>query len=145
MVEVTETGLMRDPLASIAATEFLNARGVNVSIDDYGTGLSSSAYLRDLVAEELEIDRSFTARLTADPRTRAIVAGTIAVAHELGLGFVAEGVEDWQTFEELRRLGCDRSQGFVHAGALPPDAFRARLREVIDPRVPPDDSSVEGV
>ena len=80
--------------------------GVRISIDDYGTGYSSLAYLQDLPVDELKLDRVFIARMDRDPRTAAIVASTIALAHSLGLPLVAEGVETSAALEMLaaRRL-----------------------------------------
>ncbi|GHS87414.1 hypothetical protein AGMMS50218_09230 [Actinomycetota bacterium] len=124
VLEITETTLMRDPERAIAATHVIAARGIGISIDDYGTGHSSLSYLNDLPAEELKLDRSFTSRLTSDDRTRAIVSGTIDLAHHLGLWLIAEGVEDEATRVALRDLGCDRTQGYLHSRPLPAGAFR---------------------
>jgi len=128
VLEITETTLMDDPDRAIEVTHRLADRGIGLSIDDYGTGYSSLAYLNDLPAEELKLDRSFTARALADPRTRAIVAGTVELAHHLGLRLVAEGVEDAETEQLLRELGCDRVQGYLHARPMPADAFGRWLR-----------------
>lgn len=129
VLEITETALMHDPVRAVEVTHRLAERGIGLSIDDYGTGYSSLAYLNDLPAEELKLDRSFTARALADPRTRAIVAGTVELAHHLGLRLVAEGVEDHDTEALLRGLGCDRAQGYLHARPMPVDAFAAWLDE----------------
>lgn len=119
VLEVTESVLLTDPERSLAVLADLAALGVTVSLDDYGTGYSSLAYLRDLPVSELKLDRSFTADLLTDPRTEAIVASTIDLAHRLGLRVVAEGVEDERTLAHLRMRGCDLSQGFLHSPALP--------------------------
>lgn len=129
VLEITETTLMHDPDRAVEATHRLANRGIGLSIDDYGTGYSSLAYLNDLPAEELKLDGSFTARALADPRTRAIVAGTVELAHHLGLRLVAEGVEDPETEALLAELGCDRVQGYLHARPMPADAFARWLRE----------------
>lgn len=128
VLEVTETGLMTDPERALAAMNRLAARGLGISIDDYGTGYSSLSYLNDLPASELKIDRSFTARVTGDPRTRAIVAGTVELAHRLGMRLIVEGVEDEPTLEVMARLGCDETQGYLHSRPLPPEAFLDWLR-----------------
>ncbi|WP_369070054.1 putative bifunctional diguanylate cyclase/phosphodiesterase [Kineococcus terrestris] len=128
VLEVTETVLMSDPGAALATCEALTARGFCLSIDDYGTGYSSLSYLGDLPARELKIDRSFTARAAADPRVRAIVAGTVALGHQLGMRVVAEGVEDEATLDLVRRLGCDESQGYLHGRPGPAAELLARLR-----------------
>jgi len=114
VLEVTETTLMDDPALSLRTCEQIAALGVGLSIDDYGTGYSSLAYLADLPATELKLDRSFTDRAVADPRIAAIVAGTVTLGHALGLRVIAEGVENLATLDLLRRLGCDESQGYLH-------------------------------
>ncbi|MGY1752529.1 putative bifunctional diguanylate cyclase/phosphodiesterase [Blastococcus sp. SYSU D01042] len=119
VLEVTESVLLTDPDRSLAVLADLAALGVTVSLDDYGTGYSSLAHLRDLPVGELKLDRSFTADLLTDRRTDAIVASTIDLSHRLGLRVVAEGVEDEPTLARLRALGCDTSQGWLHSPALP--------------------------
>jgi len=123
VLEVTETSLMRDPELALVAMRRIADRGVGVSIDDYGTGYSSLSYLNDLPATELKIDRTFTARVTSDPRTVAIVAGTVELAHRLGMRLIAEGVEDEQTLTEMIRLGCDETQGYLHSRPVPAEVF----------------------
>lgn len=125
VLELTETTLMSDPDLALQVTRAIAARGIGISIDDYGTGYSSLAYLNDLPAVELKLDRSFTTRLTSEPRTAAIVAGTIELAHGLGLRLIAEGVEDEATLAALKGLGCDESQGYLHARPMPADDFLA--------------------
>ncbi len=118
-LEVTENVFAGDSARVRGVLEELAALGVDLSIDDYGTGWSSVGYLRRLPVGELKLDRSFTADLLTDVRTSAIVGSTIELAHRLGMRVVAEGVEDEATFDELHRLGCDLSQGFWHARPLP--------------------------
>jgi len=119
VVEITETTLMHDPPHAVAVTRAIADRGIAVAIDDYGSGYSSLTYLNELPAGELKLDRSFTMRLTSDDRTRAIVSGTLELAHHLGLRLIAEGVEDAETAEALRGMGCDRTQGYLHARPMP--------------------------
>jgi EAL domain-containing protein (putative c-di-GMP-specific phosphodiesterase class I) len=128
VLEVTETSLMKDPALALEAMHRIAARGVGISIDDYGTGYSSLSYLNDLPATELKIDRSFTARVTTDPRTAAIVAGTVELAHRLGMRLIAEGVEDQATLTAMSGLGCDETQGYLHSRPLPPELFLGWLR-----------------
>ena len=128
VLEVTETSLMKDPELALAAMRQIADRGVGISIDDYGTGYSSLSYLNHLPATELKIDRSFTARITNDPRTAAIVAGTVELAHHLGMRLIAEGVEDNETLTEMIRLGCDETQGYLHSRPLPAEMFLEWLR-----------------
>lgn len=127
VVEVTETSLMADPQESIARLHDLAARRVDISIDDYGSGYSSLAYLHDLPATELKLDRSLTEQVTTNPRTADIVAGTVALAHRLGLRVIAEGVEDTATLAQLHALGCDETQGYLHARPMSADACHAWL------------------
>ncbi|MEZ0163223.1 putative bifunctional diguanylate cyclase/phosphodiesterase [Kineococcus sp. LSe6-4] len=123
VLEVTETTLMADPDLALAVTHALTRRGVQLSIDDYGTGYSSLAYLTDLPATELKLDRAFTVRVLGEPRTADIVEATVALAHRLGLRVVAEGVEDEATRAVLRGFDVDESQGYLHARPLAPGDF----------------------
>ncbi len=130
VLEVTETTLMADPDLALAVTHGLTRRGVQLSIDDYGTGYSSLAYLTDLPATELKLDRAFTVRVLGEARTAEIVEATVALAHRLGLRVVAEGVEDEATRVVLGGLGVDESQGYLHARPLPPAEFGRWLAAV---------------
>jgi diguanylate cyclase (GGDEF)-like protein len=122
-LELVEDTLMADPERGRTVLGELRRLGVRTSIDDYGTGYSSLAYLRHLPADELKLDRSLTADVDRDPRAAAIVKHTVALAHDLGLRLVAEGVEDAATGEVLARLGCDVAQGFAVARPLPVEEF----------------------
>jgi diguanylate cyclase (GGDEF)-like protein len=122
-LELVEDTLMTDPTRGRAVLADLRRLGVRTSIDDYGTGYSSLAYLRYLPADELKLDRSLTADVDRDPRAAAIVEHTVALAHALGLSLVAEGVEDVATGRALARLGCDVAQGYAIARPMPADDF----------------------
>ncbi|WP_091947045.1 putative bifunctional diguanylate cyclase/phosphodiesterase [Trujillonella endophytica] len=126
-LEVTETVLLRDPERSRAVVAALSAHGVEISIDDFGTGYCSLAYLRDLSVSELKLDRSFTADLLRDPRTEAIVASVVELAHRLDVRVIAEGVEDEVTLARLAELGCDQTQGYLHGRPVPADELRLDL------------------
>jgi predicted signal transduction protein with EAL and GGDEF domain len=126
-LELVEDTLMADPEHGRTVLGELRQLGVRTSIDDYGTGYSSLAYLRHLPADELKLDRSLTADIDRDPRAAAIVQHTAALAHDLGLALVAEGVEDLATGAVLARLGCDVAQGFAIARPMPVDDFLAWL------------------
>jgi diguanylate cyclase len=137
VLEVTESVLLSDPDRSLAVVRGLADLGVEVSIDDFGTGWCSLSYLRVLPLGELKLDRSFTADLLTDARTAAIVASTIDLAHRLGLRVVAEGVEQEATLNRLRELGCDESQGYLHARPLPAEELCGWLRRTsVGPEVP---------
>ncbi|WP_299036958.1 bifunctional diguanylate cyclase/phosphodiesterase [uncultured Pseudokineococcus sp.] len=127
VLEITETTLMADPELAVEAARRLVARGVQVSVDDYGTGYSSLAYLQDLPVAELKLDRAFAARVVDDERTAAIVGGTVDLAHRLGLRVVAEGVEDEATLARLRALGCDETQGYLHGRPVPAEEVPVAL------------------
>ncbi len=103
----------------------IRRHGLQVSIDDYGTGFSSLAYLRELPIQELKIDRSFVAALLEDPRSHMIITTTNQMAHGLGLRTVAEGVENEETAQELVALGYDVLQGHHFTRPMP----AARLTE----------------
>ncbi|MGY1771779.1 putative bifunctional diguanylate cyclase/phosphodiesterase [Blastococcus sp. SYSU D00813] len=136
-LELVEDTLMADPERGRAVLADLRQLGVRTSIDDYGTGYSSLAYLRHLPADELKIDRSLTADVDRDPRAAAIVRHTVALAHDLGLHLVAEGVETASTSAALARLGCDVAQGYGIARPMPVDDFLVWLSAadagVLDP------------
>jgi len=119
VLEITETTLMQDPRRSRETIARLLRLGTSVSIDDYGTGYSSLAYLQDLPAAELKLDRAFTERLGSDPRTAAIIKSTTDLAHSLGLRMLVEGVEDAATLARLAELGVDETQGYHHARPMP--------------------------
>ncbi|GAB6195565.1 putative bifunctional diguanylate cyclase/phosphodiesterase [Lysobacter xanthus] len=118
-LEVTESALMEDPLTSIAMLHVLREAGLGVAIDDFGAGYSSLAYLKQLPATELKIDRSFVSDMRQDIRSSRVVRAIIDLGHQLDLQVVAEGVEDAETLEVLRALGCDRAQGY-HIGRSTP-------------------------
>ena len=124
-LELVEDTLMADPERGRAVLGDLRRLGVRTSIDDYGTGYSSLAYLRRLPADELKLDRSLTADVDVDERAAAIVRHTVALAHDLGLSLVAEGVEDDATGDVLADLGCDVAQGYAIARPMPVDEFLA--------------------
>jgi diguanylate cyclase (GGDEF)-like protein len=121
-LEVTESAAMQDPEGSLAVLERLAGLGVRLSVDDFGTGHSSLAYLKRLPVVALKIDRTFVAGLDGETPNRSIVATTIELAHRLGLEVVAEGVEDDATLEVLCALGCDFAQGFGIARPMPAGA-----------------------
>ncbi|MDK1476071.1 bifunctional diguanylate cyclase/phosphodiesterase [Streptomyces sp. 549] len=127
-LEITEHVLLEDPQQAAITLAGLTGHGVKMSLDDFGTGYSSLVHLRRLPVSELKIDRSFVARLAVDVQDAEIVRCTVDLAHSLGLLVVAEGVEDDETWERLRDLGCDAVQGWLVAAAMPPDEATAWLR-----------------
>lgn len=128
-LEVTESTLVRWATHGRESLDRLRATGVQLSIDDFGTGYSSLSYLQDLPMSELKIDRSFVARLARDARDLHLVEAVLGMARALGLGVVAEGVESPDQHAILRRLGCDRAQGFHFAPPQNAAAFGRLLRD----------------
>ncbi|MGI5276801.1 EAL domain-containing protein [Streptomyces rochei] len=126
-LEITEHVLLEDPQRAADTLNALTGHGVKMSLDDFGTGYSSLVHLRRLPVSELKIDRSFVARLAVDTEDAEIVRCTVDLAHSLGLLVVAEGVEDDETWERLRDLGCDAVQGWLVAAAMPPEETTAWL------------------
>jgi diguanylate cyclase (GGDEF)-like protein/PAS domain S-box-containing protein len=122
-LEITETSVMSDPERARRVLGELRGIGVHVSIDDFGTGQSSLAYLQTMPAAEVKIDRSFIGQLGVRPREGAIVRAAVTLAHDLGLTVIAEGVETVQALERLGQLGCDRAQGYFIAQPMPPEAM----------------------
>jgi EAL domain-containing protein (putative c-di-GMP-specific phosphodiesterase class I)/CHASE2 domain-containing sensor protein len=114
-LEVTETATLARAEADLAPLHRLRARGVQISIDDYGTGLSTLDYIKRLPASEIKIDKSFVQAVGKSQSDRLMVHSTIQLAHSLGHKVVAEGVEDLATFETLAAMGCDIVQGFYFA------------------------------
>jgi EAL domain-containing protein (putative c-di-GMP-specific phosphodiesterase class I) len=141
-LEVTESAAMADPDAAVVALERWRGLGVGVSIDDYGTGQSSLSYLQKMPATELKIDRVFIAAMTADPRNLILVRSTIAMAHELGLEVVAEGVEDEACLDLLRDMGCDVVQGYYVSRPIRAEAVAEFAREFARPPFTRPDSGV---
>jgi diguanylate cyclase (GGDEF)-like protein len=117
-LEITEGAMMVDRDRARRVLQDLRALGVRISIDDYGTGYSSLAYLGHLPIDELKIDRSFIAGLLSSATNAAIVRSTIGLGHDLGLVVVAEGVEDQSTWDVLAELGCDTIQGYFASKPL---------------------------
>jgi diguanylate cyclase (GGDEF)-like protein len=120
-LEITESTIMADPELVAATTGRLEALGVRLSVDDFGTGFSSLAYLKNLPISELKIDRSFVSSMLSHESDLIIVRSTINLAHDLGLRVVAEGVEDAATLLALSNMGCDLIQGFHVSKPLPVD------------------------
>jgi EAL domain-containing protein (putative c-di-GMP-specific phosphodiesterase class I) len=121
-IELTEGTMMAYPDLALSILQKLRDMGVRLSVDDYGTGYSSMAYLKNLPVDELKIDRSFITGLTTAPRDAVIVQSATALGHNLGLSIVAEGVEDESTLLALKGLGVDVAQGF-HLGRPMPEAL----------------------
>jgi diguanylate cyclase (GGDEF)-like protein/PAS domain S-box-containing protein len=122
-LEVTETAIVQGGVVgdrACAELQALHADGVGIAIDDFGTGFSSLGQLRRFPVDMIKVDRSFVQGAEHDPRDAAITANVVSLAHALGLVAMAEGIESEAQLAALRDLGCDRAQGFLFAGAMPP-------------------------
>jgi EAL domain-containing protein (putative c-di-GMP-specific phosphodiesterase class I) len=119
-VEVTENAVMADTERTVAVLARLREIGVRVSIDDFGTGHSSLARLKQLPVDELKIDKDFVFHMDEDDRDAAIVEAAVTLGRRLNLTVVAEGVETPAARGRLQELGCDLAQGFLVSRPLPP-------------------------
>ncbi len=127
--EITETAVIRDPDCAIRHLQTFADIGVRLAIDDYGAGLSSLAYLKQLPASELKIDKMFVLQLTSSNRDPLIVRSTIDLAHALEMEVTAEGVETPSALALLSVMGCDMVQGFLISRPVGIDAFERFLDE----------------
>ena len=135
MFEITETVVMRDTEASIAAIGKLHGLGFDLSIDDFGTGYSSLAYLQRFAAGQLKVDRSFVSALDSDdPKSLTIVSAIIGLAHALGMEVVAEGVETQEQLALLNAMKCDQVQGYLLARPLAAERIKEMLVEMSEER-----------
>jgi diguanylate cyclase (GGDEF)-like protein/PAS domain S-box-containing protein len=125
-LELTESAVAGDTRGAMAALHELAAAGVRLAVDDFGTGYSNLAHLGRLPVHQLKIDRSF---LTSDGTHDKIVAATISLAHSLGLGVTAEGVETTAQSDRLQLLNCDNAQGWLYGRAVPATTAARRLSE----------------
>jgi EAL domain-containing protein (putative c-di-GMP-specific phosphodiesterase class I) len=121
ILEVTESRLMQDIRAPLEIISRLRLKRIGLSIDDFGTGHSSLAQLRDFPFEELKLDRSFVHGAAGDPALAAIVTATLGMAAQLGMKSVAEGVEDRRDWDFVRAAGCHVAQGYFIARPMPGD------------------------
>jgi EAL domain-containing protein (putative c-di-GMP-specific phosphodiesterase class I) len=135
-LEITESMVMRDAESSIRLLQALRATGVRIAIDDFGTGYSSLAYLKRFPIDCVKIDRSFIRDLPDDRDDASITRSIIAMAHNMKLDVVAEGVETESQLAFLHAYGCDEIQGYLFSEPLDAEAFERFLDEHAD-RSPP--------
>jgi len=131
-LELSERGVLRSDPEILRQLRAIRAMGVRLAIDDFGTGNSAVAYLKQFPIDILKIDQSFVRGVSSSPEDAAITSATIAMARQLGLRVVAEGVEELGQMEFLRSHGCSEYQGFLFSPAVPPDAFARILRHGLD-------------
>ncbi len=128
-LEITETAIMTHGQGVLTSLQELHRLGIELSIDDFGTGHSSLTRLKSMPKCTLKIDTSFVRDMVEDADDRAIIASIVALAHQLGLKTVAEGVENEQQLRLLREMGCDAIQGYFLARPMPADEVPDFLRE----------------
>lgn len=119
VLEITESAIIADPERATRTLQRIHEMGVKISIDDFGTGYSSLSHLKRLPLNALKIDVSFVTHMLTNEQDAVIVASTIALAHNLGLSVVAEGIEDVDTAARLGALGCDEGQGYLYGRPMP--------------------------
>ncbi|PZG23250.1 GGDEF-domain containing protein [Micromonospora craterilacus] len=127
VLEITETVVMSDLEVIDQVLSTLRSMGVQLAVDDFGTGFSSLAFLARIPVDELKVDRSFVLRMADSPQAAAIVRSTVGLAHELGLRVVAEGVETAAQRSALAELGCTAAQGYHFFKPMPADKIGAVL------------------
>ena len=124
-LEITESMVMENPERVIKLLDRIRSRGIHLSLDDFGTGHSSLAYLKRFPIDCVKIDRTFIKDMPANTDDVAISRTIVAMARSLGLATVAEGVETEAQLELLRTLGCDQIQGYFFSRPIPADEFTA--------------------
>ena len=128
-LEITETMLVDDQVATTETLSRLRALGIQLSIDDFGTGYSSLLYLKRFPVGMLKIDRSFIDGLGRDRDDEVIVEAVVGVSQALGIELIAEGVETMQQAQWLLALGCDRLQGYLFSPAREAEVVKAMLEQ----------------
>ena len=123
ILEITESAVMEDPTRAMEVLKELNAMDLTLSIDDYGTGYSSMAYLKSLPVQEIKIDKSFVMKLAENAGDEILVRSTIELGHNLGLKVTAEGIEDQGSLDILKRYGCETGQGYFISKPVPAPDF----------------------
>jgi EAL domain-containing protein (putative c-di-GMP-specific phosphodiesterase class I) len=121
ILEITESGLIKDLSSTLDVLTRLRMKQVNLSIDDFGTGYSMMQQLRLVPATEIKIDKSFVQNMQVNDSDRVMVEKTIEIGHDLGMKVVAEGVETLEQLEFLQSKGCDTAQGYFFSRPLPMD------------------------
>ena len=126
-LEITESTIMQEDEVTDRAFRELHELGVSVALDDFGTGYSSLSYLRRFRIQRLKIDRSFVARIPDDAEDMAVTAAIVAMAHQLLLPVVGEGVETMAQAQSLTEIGCDELQGYLFSRPVPASEFERFL------------------
>jgi diguanylate cyclase (GGDEF)-like protein len=129
LLEITESAAMRDPVLAARHMQLLQVSGVRFAIDDFGTGYSSLSHLSRLPFDELKIDRSLLAHAHERKDDATIVASTVELAHSMNLRVVAEGVETAESWNLLKKLGCDLAQGYLVSPPIAPEKIPPFIRQ----------------
>jgi EAL domain-containing protein (putative c-di-GMP-specific phosphodiesterase class I) len=122
---------MRNPALTLEMLKEFAARGVRLSLDDFGKGYSSLNYLKEFPVHAIKIDQSFVSGLPQEPKDVAIVRAMIALAHSLKLKCLAEGVETLEQMQFLRAANCDLAQGYLFSRPVPADEFSILIKNGI--------------
>jgi EAL domain-containing protein (putative c-di-GMP-specific phosphodiesterase class I) len=120
-LEITESAVMSDFAGALAILNQLREIGVSLSMDDFGTGHSSLAYLKELPLQEMKIDRALVTNVHRYDRDSTIVKFTVDLGHNLGMSVIGEGVEEPATLQRLSELGCDGAQGYAIGKPMRPE------------------------
>jgi len=129
IVEITESGAMEDPALTMDILTRLRLKNIRLSIDDFGTGFSSLVQLYRMPFNEIKVDKSFVIKAMGDEEAATIVRTTIELGHGLGLEVVAEGIEDRETLDWLKELGCDTGQGYFISKPIDAGNLESWLKE----------------
>jgi EAL domain-containing protein (putative c-di-GMP-specific phosphodiesterase class I) len=128
-IEVTESIMLQDNVATLAILHRLHSLGVRISMDDFGTGYSSLSYLRSFPFDKIKIDQSFVRDLDKQGDARAIVSAISGLGRSLGMSTTAEGVETLEQFDQLRADGCMEAQGYLFGRPMPGQDAAALLKD----------------
>jgi diguanylate cyclase (GGDEF)-like protein/PAS domain S-box-containing protein len=128
-LELTESTLIDEPELAVKMLDRLRERGVRIYIDDFGTGYASLSYLHRFAIDGIKIDKSFVAEIAGPSAQTAIVASIVGLAHNLGVGVVAEGVEEEIQAKVLRRLACSEAQGYLFSRPVPAEQAELLIHE----------------
>jgi EAL domain-containing protein (putative c-di-GMP-specific phosphodiesterase class I) len=126
-LELSETGLAEDPDHTVRALHALKQTGVRITIDDFGVGALSLAWLTRMPVDALKIHESFVAGLGAGHESASLLGALVELGHALALDVIAEGVENDAQLEQLRELGCDAVQGYAIGRPVTAEEFEAVL------------------
>ncbi len=132
-LEVTESVLIEDTAGTLAVLEELRSKDIGVSLDDFGIGFASLAYLNDFPFSKIKIDRKFSQNIDRSTRTAAIITGIAQITHDLRIELVAEGIETENQLAQMRSFGINAVQGYIYSRPLSVQLLRRTIGEPIVP------------